>query len=61
MTRSILGLSAAFAAAISTLPASAHPGAEAVHLFTQAEHIAIFGGTAIVVGLGFLIWRLARN
>ncbi len=61
MFRYILGLSAAFAAAISTLPASAHPGAGAIHLLTQAEHIAILGGTAAVLGLGFLIWRLARS
>ena len=61
MTRSTLSLSAAFTAAISTSPASAHPGAGAVHLLTQADHIAVLGGTAVVVGLSFLIWRLARN
>ena len=61
MTRSILILSAAFTTAISTLPASAHPGAGAVHLITQADHIAALGGTAVVVGLSFLIWRRARN
>ena len=61
MTRSVLSLSATFTAAISTSPASAHPGAGAVHLITQADHIAVLGGTAVVVGLGFLIWRLARN
>ena len=61
MTRSILSLTAAVTAAISTLPANAHPGAGAVHLITQAHHIAVLGSTAVVVGLGFLIWRLARN
>ena len=61
MARSILSLIVAFAAAISTLPASAHPGAGAVHLTTQADHIAVLGGTAVVVGLSFLIWRLTRN
>ena len=61
MTRAILSLSAAFATAISTLPASAHPGAGAVHLLTQAGHVAVWGGATAVVGLGFVIWRLARN
>ena len=61
MTRSILSISATFTTAISTLPASAHPGARAVHLINQADHIAVLGGTAVVVVLSFLIWRLARN
>ena len=61
MTRTILSLSAALTTAISTLPASAHPGAGAVHLLTQADHISVLGGTAVVAGLSFLIWRLARN
>ena len=60
MTRAILSLSAAFATAISTLPASAHPGAGAVHLLTQADHIAVFGSVAVFASLCFLIWRLAR-
>ena len=61
MTRAIPGLSAAFAGAISTLPASAHPGTGAAHFLTQADHFAVLGGAAALVGLGFLIWRLARN
>ena len=61
MARSILSLSAACITTISTLPASAHPGAGAVHLITQLDHIAVLGGTAVVAGLSFLIWRLARN
>ena len=61
MIRSILSLSAAFTAASSTLPASAHPGAPTFHLITQADHVAVLGGIAVVVGLSFLIWRLARN
>ena len=61
MTRATLGLSVAFATAISTLPASAHPGTGAAHLLTQADHVAVLGGAAAFVGLGVLIWRLARN
>ena len=61
MARSILSLGTAFTIAISTLPAIAHPGAGAVHLITQADHIAVLGVTAVVLGLSFLIWRLGRN
>ena len=61
MTRAILVLSAAFVVATGTLPASAHSGAGAVHLLTQADHIAVFGSVAVFASLCFLIWRLARN
>ena len=60
MTRAILGLSAAFVVATGTLPASAHSGAGAVHLLTQADHIAVFVSVAVFASLCFLIWRLAR-
>ena len=61
MIRLFLGLGAAMATAVSNLPASAHYGSGATHLFTEADHITLLAGTVVVAIIALVVWRISRD
>ena len=61
MIRTLLGLNAAVTTTLCALPAMAHEGAGAAHMFTQADHMALLAGSVVVGVLAFVIWRFSRS